>query len=245
MDSFLAIITRSKKKFEGKLSLSCGDLAAIDSQYKVGTIEQRKCSKGSTLDLSLPRFLRPKSAGFSPTGSMDRTKSRSSNELVTDFDSQLAEIREKLAKFREQDVEFHERIDSLSHSIGELASRSSLNSFTPSEVSVASLSSDEYDSDSEEEEEGEPEEEQNYKDDHTIEKEIETISKSFLSDVLNSIPAIKVTCHQRKLSKRRKSSDPTEAVRLLKSSVATERPHSICSSPDYEYLCEESVSTLL
>ena len=230
MDSFLAVITRSKKKFEGKLSLSCGDLASY-SHYEADSTERRISTKDQSLDSSLPRFLRPKSAGCA-AGSMDRTKSRSSNELANDFDCQLAEIKEKLAKFREQDVEFHERMDSLNHSIGELASRTS--SFTPSEVSaISDLSNDEDNSEEE--------------DDDFIENEIEAISKSFSSDLLNSIPAIKVTCDKKKLFRRRQSSDPAihEAARLLKSSVAAERPRSAVYSPDYGYLYGEEVSTLL
>ena len=51
------------------------------------------------------------------------------------MDAQLMQIKEKLAAFREQDIEFRERIDSLNDSVSELASRSSLSSFTPSECS--------------------------------------------------------------------------------------------------------------
>jgi len=50
-------------------------------------------------------------------------------------DAQLMQIKEKLAAFREQDTEFRERIDSLNDSVSELASRSSLSSFTSSECS--------------------------------------------------------------------------------------------------------------
>ena len=238
MDSFLAVITRSKRKFEGKLSLSCGDLAALNSQYEEGgTIEKRKYTKDASFDSSWPRFLRRKSAGLaagSNTGSMDRTKSKSSSELANDFDCQLAEIKEKLARFREQDAEFHERMDSLNHSIGELASRTSLNSSTPSAASNLFIDEDDSDSD--------VEQEQNYFD-AGDENEIGTISNSFLSEVLNSIPAIKVTCDKKSLLRRRRSSDPTvhEAAR---SSIAAVRPRSICS-PDYGYLYEEEVSTLL
>ena len=234
MNSFLAVITRSKKKFEGKISLSCGDLAALNSQYEEGgTIERRKGTEDSFLDSSYPRFLRPKSTGFM-AGSMDRTKSRSSSDLANDFDYQLAEIKEKLAKFRKQDAEFHERMDSLNHSIGELASRASS---TPSHVSADSNLSI-YEDDSEEE----VEHEQHFEADDD-ENGIGSISNSFASEVLNSIPAIKVTCDKkRSLRRRRSASDPSihEAAR---SSVAAGRPRSICS-PDYRYLYEE-VSTLL
>ena len=67
--------------------------------------------------------------------SMDRVKSKSNSELVDVVDAQLMQIREKLATFREQDSQFRERMDSLSNSVSELTSRSSLSSFTPSECS--------------------------------------------------------------------------------------------------------------
>lgn len=239
MDSFLAVITRSKKRFDGKLSLSCGDLATLNSHYEEGgTIERRKGTKDASLDRSWPRFLRTKPAGCvagSETGSMDRTKSRSSSELANDIDCQLAEIKEKLTKFREQDAEFHERMDSLNHSIGELASRTSLNSSAPSDVYAASNFTDEDDS------EDEVEQEQYFEPDD--ENEIGTIANSFSTEVLDSIPAIKVTCDKKNVLRRRRSSDPTvhEAAR---SSITAGRPRSI-ASPAYGYLYEEEVSTLL
>ena len=248
MDSFLAVITRSKKrKLEGKLSLSCGDLAALNAQFSesgdLGTIKQRKF-KGSNIDLTstLPRFFKPKSSGSVPTvESLDRNKSKSSSELVNDFDNQLAEIRSKLAMFREQDLKFHERMDSLSHSIGELASvsRSSLNSFTPSEISASSdlmLSNEENYADSDDDDE------QNHGDELIMENEI---SSSFSSEVLSCIPAIKVTSSTLgRLNKRRGSSDPVlhEAASLFKSSAPSVRPHSTYST---DSLHEKEIITLL
>jgi len=63
------------------------------------------------------------------------TKNMNNSELVDSVDEQLMQIREKLAKFREQDTQLKERMNSLSDSVSELASRSSLSSFTPSECS--------------------------------------------------------------------------------------------------------------
>ena len=57
------------------------------------------------------------------------------SELISVVDAQLMQIRAKLASFREQDTQFRERMDSLNDSVSELASRSSLSSFTPSECS--------------------------------------------------------------------------------------------------------------
>ena len=63
------------------------------------------------------------------------TKNMNNSELVDSVDEQLMQIREKLAKFREQDTQLRERMNSLSDSVSELASQSSLSSFTPSECS--------------------------------------------------------------------------------------------------------------
>jgi len=72
---------------------------------------------------------------YSVTTSLDRVKSMSNTDLVNDVDEQLMQIKEKLSAFREQDNQFRERIKLLSNSVNELSSRSSLNSFTPSEYS--------------------------------------------------------------------------------------------------------------
>lgn len=214
----LTVLTRSKEK----QSLSCGDLSTLDSFSEY----DHRDSKRHSRDTFFPRFLRPKSLR-----SMDRTMSKSSNELVNDFDCQLAEIREKLAMFREQDMKFRERIDSLSNSIGELASRSSL---TPSEPSIGSDCGDLmlFNDD---------DEEQNYKEEQTVDNRI---TASFSSEVLNCIPTIKVTSYKRRLERRR-SSDPTahEAVKLL---MAEPQRHSMYYSINqaYSYSSEE-ISTIL
>jgi len=72
---------------------------------------------------------------FSGISHSNFTKNMNNSELVVSVDEQLMQIREKLAKFREQDTQLRERMNSLSDSVSELASRSSLNSFTPSECS--------------------------------------------------------------------------------------------------------------
>ena len=70
-----------------------------------------------------------------PSSNRVSNRAKSNSELVNVLDAQLMQIREKLAAFREQDTEFRERMDSLNGSVSELASRSSLSSFTPSECS--------------------------------------------------------------------------------------------------------------
>lgn len=240
MDSFLTVISRVK----GKQSLSCNDLTAIGSEYdELDAIKQlRKDSK----DACWSRFLRPKHAG-----SMDRTKSRSSNELVNTsvntLDFQLAQIREKLAMFREQDTEFHERMDSLSNSIGELASMSSLSSFTSSETSDrASASSDLTSFTDDDNEELDYTAEDSAEDDQILKNEMESISKSFSSEVLDFIPTIKVTgCgYNRKRSSRLSSSRSDPAIHESAKLLSTNR-HSICSM-DHAYLyCAGEISTIL
>lgn len=170
MNSLLAVVKRSKGKH---LSLSCSDLPKAleydESDFQRLRTQPKNCK-------SLPRFLRPRSAG-----SMDRTKRRSSSEFMDTFDCQLAEIKAKLAMFRDQDTEFRGRMESLSNSIGELASlsRSSLNL---SEVSVDLMTSDD--------------EEQGCvgKNDHPIEIEFHSMSRrSSSSEVLYCIPTIEIT----------------------------------------------------
>jgi len=206
MDSFLTVLTRSK----GKQSLSCGDLSAIDSLSEYDHHSKRHSLRDTFFPTLKPRFPR----------SMNRTISRSSDELATDFDCQLAEIREKLAMFREQDIKFRKRMDSLGNSISELASRSSLNSLTPSETSTASNCDDLMIF------KDNTNEESYYKEEQT------SIMSSFSSEVLNCIPTIEITneCYKRGLERRR-SSDPTmhEAARLLKSSMAEPQRHSMYS----------------
>ena len=162
------------KKTKGRLSFSCSDITNLESAtvYDQFNLEQQSKDSRNTCGCRLTRFLMPK-----PPDSLDRTMRKSCCKLKNNIDDQLAEIREKLAMFRKQDTKFRERIDSLSHSIGELASdRSSLNNFTTSEDSMI------FDNDAEE---------QNFE-----EAEINgKICSSFSTEVLNSIPNIKVTCY--------------------------------------------------
>lgn len=187
MTHFLTV-RRPSKAARGnaeKLSLSCGDLTTIEPLYDEYDIKRRsrKYSKDTWPRLLRASRLRPKISR-----SMDRTKSKSSEELsievVDTFDSQLTKIREKLATFRKQDMEFRERMKSLSNSIDELSSRSSI---APSEVSATSdlmMSSDDVDYVLSYED-----------DDQTIENKIKNISAmSFSTEVLNSIPTITITC---------------------------------------------------
>ena len=240
MDSLLTVFTKFKGKREGrtKLSLSCNDLSNIESDYdKLDTIKQlKRHSKDSSL--SLPKYLSP---GFSGE-SMDRAKSKSASDLVNTFDIQLAEIREKLAMFREQDIDFHRRMDSLNNSIGELAS------LTNSEASDPKSDSMLYDDDDDDE--------QYYSDDEEIIKnKIENVSMSFSTEVLDCIPTIKVTPYNRMSVKRRKSSnkslsrsDPAihETSRLASSSSVESDRHSICISDHaYFYGSGEEISTIL
>lgn len=174
-----------------KLSLSCGDLSTIEpamyDEYDVKR-RSRKFFKDTWPSRLLRPSLRPK------LRSMDRIKSKSSEELsnrrqagevVDTFDSQLAKIKEKLAMFREQDMEFRERMKSLSISIDELSSRSSP---PPSEVSTTSDPTISNDDDIDDDE-------LSYTEDQTIENKIKNMSAmSFSTEVLNSIPTITITC---------------------------------------------------
>lgn len=172
----------------GKQSLSCGDIAALTSitEQDYSDIKQKRNSKPEEFFRS--RFLRPKSPLLH---SMDRSKSRSYSSTLDDIDCQLIQIKEKLSTFREQDLNFRERLDSLSNSIDELASRSSL---TPSEASTnldLIMPNDDINVN----------EEYNCKDDESIERGIENkikniSSMSFSSEVLNGIPAIAVTSYK-------------------------------------------------
>ena len=225
-----------------KLSLSCNDLRSEEPEkHDESDIKQlRKHSFGwASLDRSsMARFLRPKSAGhgLSAAASLDRrAKSRpknrpkSSGEFVDNIDFMLADIKERLAMFRKQDAEFHERIESLSTTIDEIASRSSI-SLTPSDISIASdvMLSDDDDGDYEYYDD-DHEEEENYEDDRVILNEIEGVSSSFSREILNSIPTIEVTYHKRRLS------DTTIHEPLCHKSSAGSERHSICV-PNYAYL---------
>ena len=187
MAHFLTVKRPSKASRDkaGKLSLSCGDLSTIEPLYDEYGVKRRSRSffKDTWPSRLLRPTLRPKFR------SLDRIKSKSSEELssqyevVNTLDSQLAKIKEKLATFRVQDMEFRERMKSLSISIDELSSRSSP---APSEVSATSdlmISNDEVD------------DELSYTEDQTIENKIKSMSAmSFSTEVLNSIPTITITC---------------------------------------------------
>ena len=240
MDSFLTVATRLK----GRLSLSCNDLTTIESEYDdFGSIKQlRRNSKSTACPWARRRFLKSECSDQS----LDSSKSKSS-ELVNALDDQLAEIREKLSMLREQDIDFHERMDSLNNSIGELASRSSLNSLGSALSEASEAASDGMLSD---------DEEKNYiEDDQIIKNKIESISMSFSDELLNSIPTIKITPDSYKRRSRRSSkrsismrrSDPYvhESAKLLNSFAESYR-HSICLT-DHAYLygSGEEISTFL
>jgi len=100
-------------------SASCGDIPDL---YVSKKRTLKKAPFGSRYLLTSP--------------SPDRAKSMSNSELVNVVDTQLMQIREKLAALREQDTELRDRMNSLSGSVSELtSSRSSLSNFTPSECS--------------------------------------------------------------------------------------------------------------
>lgn len=127
MDTIFATMSFRRHSTPVKPFSSCGDLPELYTSSN----KKRKNSKV----LHGSRYSPPSQSPLTNVHSMDRAKSRSNDELVDDVDYQLAQIREKLALMREQDFQFRERIDSLSTSVSELASRSSLSSFTSSECS--------------------------------------------------------------------------------------------------------------
>ena len=233
MDSFLTAVST---RFKGRQSLSCNDLASIGSGYDDfdSSKQLRKISKGTQAAAFRRRFSQSKSHSvetFAPSISMDRVKSKSSSELADAVDIQLAQIREKLAVLRKQDTDFHERMDSLANSIGELTSRSS------ADTSDGMLSDADHDIDYDNDDG------KNYtEDDQIIQDKIKSISTSFSNELLSSIPTIKVTSgsyKRRRSSQRRRSlgrSHPSlhESAELLDLSTESNR-HSVCLA-DYAYL---------
>ena len=179
--TFLSVFAMSK----GKQSLSCNDIPAlttIKEHRDQLDIKQRRNSRPEELIRS--KFLRSKS----PLLHSSKSKSRNSSHALDDLDRQLVQIKQKLSIFREQDMEFRERLDSLSYSIDELASRSSIAS-NLSEVSIDSDLVFEQNDDANSENE-----ELDYEDDLSIENEIKNISStSFSDEVLSRIPVISVT----------------------------------------------------
>ena len=174
-----------------KKSLSCDDISGLIDSDAVADYYQRNnwsSKRKNSSTHSLPRFLKPR---HSLMHSMDRAKSVSSEDLVNNVDWRLIQIKKDLATFRQQDIKFRERMGSLSNSIDDIASSSSL---TTSEISTTSdlvMSNNESTC------------EDNFKDDETLENEIKGISMSFSSEVLNRIPSIAVKCY-----KTRQGSDP-------------------------------------
>lgn len=181
--AFLSVFSISK----GKQSLSCGDIPALTSAKERRVqfdMKQRRSLKPE--ELFRPRFMRPKS----PLIRCSKSRKQSGSNALDDIDRQLVQIKQKLSIFRDQDMEFRERLDSLSNSIDELASRSSIGSIL-SEASIDSdlgIAQDDDDDDA-----SSIDEEENCEDD--IEMAIKNMSAgtSFSDEVLSHIPAILVT----------------------------------------------------
>lgn len=200
MDSFFVLSQKQQ-------SLSCGDIAALatgTAEHDQSYVKQLQLQRRNSKSASLQRFWKATSSLVHSTTAVDRAKtllstrpSSSSCDLADDIDCQFTRIKNELAKFREQDVKFRERMDSLSTSIDELVSQSGCS--TPSDISTASSSASDpimsSDDDSNEV----------YKDDH-IEHAIKNnvISMSFSSEMLNCIPTIALTYYN-----GRQLSDPT------------------------------------
>ena len=127
METIFSTMSFRRHSTPAKPFSSCSDLPEL---YTANN-KKRKNSKV----IPASRYSPPRQSPLTNVQSMDRAKSRSNDELVSDVDCQLTQIREKLAMMREQDVQFRDRMDSLSSSVSELASRSSLSSFTSSECS--------------------------------------------------------------------------------------------------------------
>ena len=158
----------------GKQSLSCGDITSLTTAPKSNHSEskQRRRSLVRSADTLLHRFVRPKSPLVHSMDRPPKTRTPASTPDLEDIDQRLIQIREKLSMFREQDMEFRERLDSLSNSIDELASRSSLASDISDDSDDAS---DEY----------------HYEDNNqTIDNDLKNVSMSFSSEVLNCIPSL-------------------------------------------------------
>ena len=233
MDSYLT----ATAGFKERQSLSCNNLAAIQSGCNDKRL--RKHAK-DTSSLTRPRFL---SHGHSPetsARSMNRSRSKSSSELVDAVDSQLAEIRGNLTMLRRQDTDFHKRMYSLTNSIGELTSRSSL---PPSGETSDGMPSHTDDANGKDKSCTE--------DDRIIKNNTKIISKSFSSEVFKSIPVIMVTSDS---YKRRPSStrslrryDPSlhESAKPLNLSTGSKRRGTCLTDYTYLYGSGEEVSTLL
>ena len=201
------------KALSGKpQSLSCSDITALKiatkkSQSDNANEQRRKLlvkSRAQSRDTFIHRFLRPKSP---LVRSMERTKKRTPAhstpdpvyDRVDDIDQRLVQIRSQLSMFRKQDMDFRERLDSLSNSIDELASRSSL----ASDISDVTFPSDDA------------AEEYYYEDDddQAFENNLTNVSMSFSSEMLNCIASITVTSCTR--DDNRHESDPSESILMI------------------------------
>jgi len=187
MDTIISAFSFRRHSTPEKPFSSCDDLPELYASSR-----KRRNSKV----ISSSRYSPPSPSPLTNAHSMDRAKSKSNSELVNDVDYQLAQIREKLAMMREQDLQFRERMDSLSTSVSEIASRSSLSSFTPSECSdLGSLD--------------EASEEEEYEEEQTIGQ------RTFSNERLLRIPTIRVTGRPHfnrppiKCVHMRQSSDPS------------------------------------
>ena len=175
-------VNAMSKALGGKQSLSCGDIVALTSPTRHGQVstKQRRNSKPELKFFTRPKFLRAKSPLLQST---DHGKSRSSSAL-DDIDRQMIQIKAKLSMFREQDINFRERLDMLSNSIDEMASSSDSEAsicsdlMIPDDHSHADISDDE-----------------NCKDDQRIDNDIKSISMSFASEVFTHIPIIEITSY--------------------------------------------------
>jgi len=119
---FSAFMSRraSRESRDSRQNSSCGDIPDL---YVLKKRTVKRASFGS-------RYL-------VTSQNSDCVKSMSNSELINVVDTQLMQIREKLAAFREQDTELRERVNLLGGSVSELTSsrRSSLSNYTPSECS--------------------------------------------------------------------------------------------------------------
>ena len=207
--SFLTASTISTA-LGGKQSLSCNDITALTvsaARQDQSDSKQRRTSLRYE-DSFLHKFMRPKS----PEGNKKRTqRSASIPPDLDDIDRRFIQIRENLSKFREQDVEFRERLYSLSNSINELGSRSSLAS---SDVTIPS-------DDAAEEHDNEDDLEDA---DLAIENNFKNLSMSLSNEVLNSVPSITVSYYKRCWQSSDPSIHKTVNSKLLQLSDSTSSP---------------------
>lgn len=135
MDTIISAFKIRRNSTPAKRFLSCGDLTQLYAS-KTGKPKHKPAKQNSPSSQS----------SLSNVHSAYRAKrgaNRNNDELVDFVDLQLTQIREKLAMMREQDLQFRERMDSLSTSVSELASRSSLSSLECSDLGSLDLTLDE------------------------------------------------------------------------------------------------------